>query len=45
MKYHEDPTVIERLETHNRMLEEADKFIDFISHVDKQARLALRSNK
>ncbi len=29
-KHHEDPTIPDRLLAHNKMLSEADKFIDFI---------------
>jgi len=34
-KFNEDPTVIDRLSSHNKMLSEADKFIDFIHHIDR----------
>ena len=43
--YHEDPTVIEKLVHHNKLLSEADKFIDFVYHVDNQARQKVRSDK
>lgn len=34
----EDPTVVDRLKKHHAMLKAADKYLDFVRHVETEAR-------
>lgn len=42
-KTHEDPSITNKLLFNNKILNESDKFIDYIHHTEKQRRLALQS--
>lgn len=39
-KVHEDPSVPVRLAQHNKTIDEANKFIDFVHHTENQRRQA-----
>ena len=44
-RFHEDPDIPGRLNEHNRLLDEADKFVEYVRHVDNQRHHAYQRNQ